>query len=160
LKKLLVVLVMLVGAVQIYLHADSGDDVHGPVVVKKLALVNQVATIPATLLTTPTVDGDYEVMVYEELLATDPTSFGQFAPVGLTPKVSWTDDIGAQNTTNTDRAFGVGAGVGTDCECPRYSFSLVIHAKAGTPIQFAGQYFPGSSTSPVPVDVFVTLTKF
>lgn len=158
-KKILIVLVMLVSAVGIYLRADS-DDVHGPVVVKKLAFVAQTASIPATTLATPVSDSDYTLMVYEVLDSPDANTFGQFAPVGFIPSATWTDDVRLTSLSNIDRAFGIGAGSGFDCECPRYGFSVVIHAKAGTPIQFSGQYFPGSGTSPIPVDVFVTLTKF
>lgn len=119
------------------------DSPRGPVIVFKKVLTNQSASISATTLYTPTVDGDYLVSGY---LVANGCCNGGSAELD----VHWTDEFAA-------RTSGYGTVVGGASNA--VSGSVVMHVTSGNPITFSTIYNTSSSEPNISYDLFITVVK-
>lgn len=109
-----------------------------PVIVAKQAFTGQTASIAATTIYTPDVDGDFELSVYAVV---DPSLSGVASISAL-----WTDEYGSYDVSWCDANPTI-PGKNTQ----------TLHVTSGNPIQIASLY--SKSGPALPYDVFVTVTR-
>jgi hypothetical protein len=126
------------------LAAQNSPKPVSPVIVAKQSFLVQNSNIPITTLYTPSVDGDYEVFYYGNAQAPDNTCNSSFQ----TP-LTWTDDYRLEQINLQVGPSGTGTLI--------TNTSVVMHVKAGSPIQISGTYSPGTCSASY--NFFLTVIK-
>ncbi len=132
-----------------------------PLIVARVALTGQTASIPTTILLTPSVDGLYRISSYGVITVPNAT-FGQWDV-----QLNWSDESGPELCSNflpcalmqmwsdpVETHFG-GATGNQGAFAP--NTTTVVRVKAGTPLTFAVVPDSNGDTSGSTYDLFITV---
>jgi len=106
----------------------------------KFSLVSSTSSVTGDTLFTPSVDGDYTIFIYTEILNT-PCSGG----TTVSYQLNWTDDTGANSKSGGAASCGSGNGLAP----------ATIHVTASNAVTLDTTYFGGTHNNPY--SMFLTI---